>query len=264
MNDLRTPPNPWELPSDRTGWLDFDEYVRLVAADAARLREVAATGLEPPVPSCPGWSVGDVVHHTAEVYLHKVACTTLQHDPDPWPPPEHAARPPLELFDDAVAELLAMFATHGPDDPSHTWWDPEQTVGFWMRRMALETAVHRVDVELGHDVVTPVDPALALDGIDELLVMMLAGDEWAEHGTAEPVDAAVRISAAGRSWTVTLDASRVDVVEGAAGDVAVEVAGEPDAVFGWLWGRSGHDELALAGDEGVALAFRRRVSEATD
>jgi uncharacterized protein (TIGR03083 family) len=262
MNDLRTP-NPWELPSDRSGWLDFSEYIRLVAADAARLREVASTGLEPPVPSCPGWNVADVVQHTADVYLHKVACTTLQRNPDPWPPPEHSERAPLELFDEATAELLAMFAAHGPADPSHTWWPPEQTVGFWMRRMALETAVHRVDVELAHEVVTPVDSALALDGIDELLVAMLAGDEWAEHGTAEPVDAVVRISSAGRSWTVLLDAERVDVVEGATGDVAVEVAGEPDAVFVWLWGRGGHEGLALAGDEEVAHALRRRVAEAT-
>ncbi len=263
MNDSRTP-NPWELPSDRSGWLDFPEYVRLVAADAARLREVATRGLEPAVPSCPGWSVGDVVHHTAEVYLHKVACTQLQASPDPWPPSDHTGRAPLQLFDEAAAELLAMFAAHGPDDPSHTWWDPEQTVGFWMRRMALETAVHRVDVELAHDAVTPVDGALALDGIDELLVAMLAGDDWAEHGTAEPVDAVVRISAGGRSWTVTLDADRVDVVEAATGEVAVEVAGESDAVFVWLWGRGGHEELALAGDEEVAHAFRRRVAEATN
>ncbi|MDQ3629225.1 MAG: maleylpyruvate isomerase family mycothiol-dependent enzyme [Actinomycetota bacterium] len=263
MNDERTP-NPWELPSDRSGWLDFCEYVRLVTADAARLREVASMGLEAAVPSCPGWSVGDVVHHTAEVYLHKVACTQLQRSPDPWPPPTHAGRAPMDLFDEARAELLAMFAAHGPEDPSHTWWPPEQTVGFWMRRMALETAVHRVDAELAHDVVTPVDPALALDGIDELLVAMLAGDDWAEHGTAEPVDAAVRISAAGRSWTVTLDAGRVDVVEAATADVAVEVAGEPDAVFVWLWGRGDHERLVLAGDEEVALAVRRRVAEATD
>jgi len=262
--NLLHPANPWELPSDRSGWLNFPEYVRLVAADAARLREVATMGLEAPVPTCPGWSVGDVVHHTAEVYLHKVACTQQQRNPDPWPPAEHAGRATLELFDEATAALLAMFAAHGPDDPSYTWWDPEQTVGFWMRRMALETAVHRVDVEVAHDVVTPVDPALALDGIDELLVAMLAGDEWAQEGTAEPVDAAIRISAAGRSWTVTLDSARVDVVEAATSDVSVEVAGEPDAVFCWLWGRGGHEQLALAGDEDTAMAFRRRVSEATN
>lgn len=261
MTDL---PNPWELPADRSGWLDFPTYVRLVSAEAARLREVALMGLEAQVPSCPDWSVADLVHHVAEVYLHKVACTRLQRGPEPWPPPEHTGRAPVELFDEGLAELLTMFATHGPDDPSHTWWDPEQTVGFWMRRMALETAVHRLDAELAHDVVTPVDPALALDGIDELLVMMLAGDDWAEHGTAEPVDAAVRVSAVGRSWTVTASAGRVDVVPGATGEVAVEVAGEPDAVFGWLWGRRSPEELVLAGDPDVALAFRRRVSEATD
>ena len=263
MTDTSTGARPWERPRDRFRWLPFDSYLELLRTEAARLREVAALGLGAQVPSCPGWTVGDVVEHTAVVYLHKVACTRLGRPPEPWPPAEVEGREPRELFDEAVPELLTLFETSDPEDASHTWWDPDQSVGFWMRRMALETAVHRVDLELAYGVPTPVDADLALDGIDELLVMMLAGDEWAEHGTAEPVDAVIRVTSAGRSWTVALDAKAVSVDRSADGAVAVEVTGDPSVLFLWLWGRSGAESLAMTGDEGAAAAFRRRLAEAT-
>lgn len=263
MTDTSTGRRPWELPRDRRGWLSFDTYVQLLRSDAARLREVAERGLQQPVPPCPGWDVSAAVAHTGEVYLHKVACTRLLASPDPWPPPEHADREPVELFDEGLEELLAIFASAGSEAPSYTWWPPDQSVGFWMRRMALETTVHRVDVELASGVPTPVDADLALDGIDELLVMMVAGDDWAEHGTSEPVDATVRITSGGRSWTVAVDAGLVLVDRSAAGEAAVEVAGEPSDVYLWLWGRADASGLTIRGDEAAASAFRRRLAEAT-
>jgi uncharacterized protein (TIGR03083 family) len=238
-------------------------YMALLRADAARLREVAERGLHPLVPSAPGWTVGDVVAHTAEVYAHKVECTRLGRAPDPWPPDELRRLEPLVAFDETAARLFELFDASEPETPSHTWWPPDQTVGFWMRRMALETAVHRLDVELGHGVPTPVDAALALDGIDELLVMMLAGDEWAEYGTEVPVNAGVRVTSAGRSWTVDLTAEAVTVDRSADGEVAVEISGEPGEVYRWLWGRGGTESLAVAGVFEVAGAFRRRIAEAT-
>jgi uncharacterized protein (TIGR03083 family) len=264
MTDTSTGRRPWERPLDRSGWLPFDAYVRVLRADAARLREVAELGLEAPVPSTPGWNVGDVVAHTGQVYLHKVECTRQQVDPEPWPPPELDLCEPRELFDEALAEVLQLFADQGPDAPSHTWWPPDQSVGFWMRRMALETAVHRADVELAHGVPTPVDAELALDGIDELMVMMLAGDEWADVGTAEPVDATVRLTSQGRSWTVEVSGDAVLVDRSNDGDAAVEIAGEPSDLYLWLWGRADGSPLDVTGDGDVAQAFRRRLVEATN
>jgi uncharacterized protein (TIGR03083 family) len=263
MTDTSTGRRPWERPRDRTGWLPFDAYLRLLRADCARMREVAELGLDVPVPSCPGWSVANAVAHSGEVYAHKVACTRLQAEPDPWPPPEHADRQPLELFDASLEELLAVFDSTGPDAPSHTWWPPDQSVGFWMRRMALETAVHRVDVELAHAVPTPVDAELAVDGIDELLVMMLAGDEWAEQGTDVPVDATVRITCQGQSWTVQADADAVLVDRSADGDADAEVAGEPSELFLWLWGRADASSLVMTGDSAAVSDLRGRLVEAT-
>ena len=63
--------------------------------------------------------------------------------------------------------------------PAWSWWEPDQTVGFWYRRMALETVVHRVDVETQFGPPSAIDAALAVDGIDEVLTLMLAGDDEA-------------------------------------------------------------------------------------
>src|SRR5258708_3724435 len=56
--------------------------------------------------------------------------------------------PPLELLDRAYAALSAEFAARRPEDHTFTWYDPDQTVGFWIRDMAQETVIHRVDAEL--------------------------------------------------------------------------------------------------------------------
>jgi hypothetical protein len=49
--------------------LSHATYIDHVRADGERLAAVAERGLDPPVPSCPGWTVRDVVGHTAEVFV---------------------------------------------------------------------------------------------------------------------------------------------------------------------------------------------------
>jgi uncharacterized protein (TIGR03083 family) len=245
----------------RTGWLAFDAYLRLIRADSERLAEVGRLGLDAAVPSCPDWTVADLVDHTAHVYLHKVAWLRGGSRPDPWPPPELEGREPLGLFDEATTTLLAELEARNPNDPAETFWEPEQSVGFWYRRMALEAAVHRYDGELAHGVATAIHGPLATDGIDEALRVMLGGPWWAKFDTDEPLDARIRVTAGGRSWTVTADLRSITVVEGDTGPVATEIAGAPEDVFLWLWGRRDADSLAVAGDQEIAAGFRRRLAE---
>jgi len=248
---------------DRTGWLDWDDYLRTLRMDSARLSEATGLGLESPVPSCPDWTVADLLQHTALVYLHKAEWMRTGSPPSPWPPAGIEDREPRSLYAQAIGELFDELTARDPDELRGTWWPEDQTVGFWYRRMALETAVHRVDAELAHDVVTPVDQALALDGIDEVLRIMLRAPWLADQPSAEPIDDRVRVSAAGRSWTVTLDANAVNVAEDDTSDVGVEIAGSPDDVYLWLWGRRDDSRLAVVGDSAIASAFRRRLQDAT-
>lgn len=247
--------------TDRVGWLDFEAYLRQIRADSERLAEVGRLGVAADVPSCPGWTVADVLDHTAHVYLHKVELLRTGARPDPWPPPELADREPIGLFDEATQTLLEELASRDPDAPSETFWPPEQSVGFWYRRMALEIAVHRYDAELAHDVPTAVEADLAVDGVDEALRAILGGPLWSRSDTDEPLDARIRVSSGGRSWTVTADLRSITVTEDDTAAVAVEIAGSPEDVFLWLWGRRGGETLATTGDAGLAAALRRRLAE---
>ncbi|MET0712971.1 MAG: maleylpyruvate isomerase N-terminal domain-containing protein, partial [Jiangellaceae bacterium] len=85
--------------------LSHDRYVESVRADGERMAAVAERGLDPPVPCCPGWTVRDAVEHTAEVFLHKVACMREKAMPDPWPP-ERGAEPTIPYLRTALDELI--------------------------------------------------------------------------------------------------------------------------------------------------------------
>jgi uncharacterized protein (TIGR03083 family) len=181
--------------------------------------------------------------------------------PDPWPPPELAGREPSAFFDEATTAVLKAFESRDPDEVVGTPWESDQTIGFWYRRMALEIAVHHYDAELAHEAPTLIDEGLATDGIDEVLRVMLAGSSWSEFDTEEPLDARVRVTSGGRSWTVTADLRSVTVVEGDIDPVAVEIAGRPEDVFLWLWGRRDDEALAITGDQKLAPRLRRRLVE---
>jgi uncharacterized protein (TIGR03083 family) len=242
--------------------MDYPTFVDLVGVDGRRLAAVSAGRLSDEVPSCPGWSVADLVRHVAEVYEHKIACTELGVAPDPWPPEWPSGRDPIEWLTDAHGRLLDMFARNEPTAPSATWWPPDQTVGFWARRMAHETAVHRVDAELAAGAALPIDDDLAVDGIDEILNLMLAGD-WSDEPDGSATGQRVEVASGGTAWTVVLDRDLVTVASIAAPEAVARIGGDPSDVDLWLWGRADDDRIDRAGDEEVVRSLRRRLVLAT-
>jgi uncharacterized protein (TIGR03083 family) len=255
---------------------DPARFLDCLASDYARLREVAAKDLDAPVPSCPGWRVADLVHHVAEVYLHKVEAMRRQQAPSPWPPPEIDGIPPIPLVERAWDELSAEFAKRPADDPAYTFYEPEQTVGFWIRRMAQETVIHRIDAELAlGDTVEPVPDDLALDGVDEVLVVFLAyaSARWPEDfgdDLAKADPRPVVIACGGVEWAVRSAPDGITVTcaggSGAAGDgtddAGATVRATPEAMLRWLWSR-GDDEVTVEGDEELVAGLRRLLVIAT-
>lgn len=241
--------------------MEYEAFVENVRRDGSKLAGAADGRLDAPVPTCPGWSARDLVAHVAQVYEHKIACTRLGRAPDPWPPDWPQAGEPVAWFRDAHARLLEMFAQSGPATPSATWWPPDQTVGFWARRMAHETAVHRVDAELAAGQPTAIDADLATDGVDEVLRLMLEGD-WSEDPEDALTGQRVAIETGGRRWQVMLDRGAVSVSEGDGAADAL-VTGDPSDVLLWLWGRAPDDEVSKAGDTELHRLLRERLVMAT-
>lgn len=239
----------------------YGSFIDQVDQLGHRLASTAEVVIDEPVPTCPGWTVRDLVLHVAQVYEHKIACTELQRSPDPWPP-AWPDRDPVDWLRDAHARLLAMFRAHEPTDPSATWWPADQTVGFWARRMAHETAIHGVDAELAAGRPTTLDAELAIDGIDEILTIMLEGD-WSEEPSAESAGQRVAVVGDDRTWIVTLGRLSIDIAEGTADDVVATVAGEPSNVDLWLWGRASDDEIEMSGSADEIQLLRSRLVLAT-
>lgn len=241
--------------------LDWTDYRAVLAADFALLRE-AGDDPSATVPSCPDWTLDDLRRHVAHVYLHKVAGMSPDGPPETWPP-DLSGEATGPLLDRAYAEVTADFERLAPETVTPTWYDPDQTVGFWIRRMALETAVHRADAELAAGTpITPVGDALAQDGVDEVLRIMLA---WGSVKYEEFRDAdlpTIEVRAGDRSWFVRPTTKGVVIDED--GEAATIVAANPSDMLMWLWRRTGDEVLTVTGDPGNVATLKELMKTATE
>ena len=234
--------------------MDEKRYLTCLETDFRRLRGVVAGALGDAVPSCPGWTGADLANHVAEVYLHKTETIRRGEWPEPWPPDR--GLDPLAALDKAYEELTAEFAAHDPADKAPSWYEPGQTVGWWIRRMAQETVMHRVDAELTAGVEPLAIPAdLAADGIDEVLDCFLAyaTTAYPDHLADLMADcdgSTVRIDTESGCWLVQLGPD-VATVERASADAEAVIRGSEDAVLRWLWRRVGNSAVELDGNRAV-------------
>ncbi|MGA9596462.1 MAG: maleylpyruvate isomerase family mycothiol-dependent enzyme [Acidimicrobiia bacterium] len=244
--------------------LTFDSYLAHFDADAHLLAAAAARGLDPDVPGCPEWTVRDLVIHTADVHCHKADIITgawIDQSPPHRGLPEGAA--PLDWYREEAVRLYKILEKADPALPSYTF-GPDKTVGFWYRRMAQETVVHRVDAEQAHGYESAIDPELAVDGVAELFeVFLTRRPVWAQFRPGEDV---ICIETADQTWAARLGrfvgsrkgvdyADRTMMLEPDAEPQAT-IGGEPDRVFLWIWGRAPIDDVTVTGDPGVVERFR--------
>jgi uncharacterized protein (TIGR03083 family) len=223
------------------------QYTEALQREAELLASAATGSGRALVPSCPGWTVDDVVRHTGGV--HRWAC-------------QHIVEPPVEILDlddprdtaagrtgDGLvawfregAALLAVALDAAPADLPGPVFLPAAGPArdFWARRQAHETFVHRVDVELAVGLpVSQPDPAIAADGIDELLT------GFASRRKANRSEARGRIAFVttdtGNRWLLTLTD---DGPHGARsqdpGDVTVTASATDLSLYLW------HREMATS------------------
>jgi uncharacterized protein (TIGR03083 family) len=257
MNDTK----PTSSPSPVTR-LSPERYFELLDADTERLIALGERGLKEQVPSCPGWDVAEVVWHVAVVYEHKARVMADNAWPEPWPPADFDERDELAFLREAKENLFAEFSRHDIAEQTTTFSTDDSSIGFWARRMALEAAVHRYDAELAHGDPTPIADDLALDGIDEVLRVMLGGPWWdGRVDTQHPVDAVLGVESDGLHWSCDVRRTTVDISVGRTVPPSAVVSGEPMRVFLWLWGRLDDDAVDVTGGPDVVAEFRRRIAE---
>ena len=235
--------------------LSPEAYVRQLRVDGDRFAVAVGSALEAPVAACPGWTAAELGYHLGEVQyfwgeIVRRGCLTNDD--------AQAIEPPARVPDDRIVtwfreQFDALCTALDGTDPDVTcWsWSPEHRVGFVQRRMAQEAAVHRWDAEEAAGDPSPIDSALAIDGIDEFVEYM--GD----FDPSLDVDETVSLVATeGPTWV--LRATAGNLVPDAGGEPVAVATGTASDLLLALWRRPVLDRVSVTGDREALDRFLNR------
>ncbi len=229
------------------------DTIAVIRNEAARLADVARSEPHAPIPRYAGWSMTDLIGHTGSVHQRTIDIVKTL----PSENPGRSPAPPLDPIDlidwfetgaNAMADLLS------DADPKQSVWGFGQkpTIGFWTTRMALETAVHRIDAEEAIGLADDLDADVAALGIDEFGIMWLAGlpvpaDASGGYVALEPTDVEERwVISADETFTISRDADAPATAT--FSDIASDL-------YLFLLGRIPHHRLSASGDPATVQAF---------
>lgn len=236
--------------------MDPSTHLDHLARDCAGLLAAHAADPAAAVSSCPGWDRATLLGHVA--FVHAWIGAQVEAGPTERIRLSSVSRPPegedlpawFEATAAHTAEVLSTMDTH------RMWpsWAGPQPGAFYPRRLAQETAVHRWDVAAG-----PIDAALAVDGIDELLEIFsplmsgekMAGSSGTIHLHATDIEGEWLIQMGSEGITFTRAHAKGDVaLRGVAADLLL-----------WAWNRVPADErFEVFGDTEVLTTWRRAAA----
>ncbi|MFL6242596.1 MAG: maleylpyruvate isomerase family mycothiol-dependent enzyme [Acidimicrobiia bacterium] len=239
--------------------MDYGDYISALRSNGnAAARAARDIPMETTVPSCPEWTLRDLAHHLGS--HHRWVEGNLDQPPDGKAFKRSEEPPGDEAIPDwlaAGAEMLATkLAATDPAKPCWTWVPFDDSVGFWARRTAHETAMHRWDAQNAGAPADAVDAELAADGVDEYLGILDAfrGRRFPEAGSIH-----LHSTDTPGEWLVQLDAEGIQLTrEHAKGDVAVR--GPASDVLLVLMGRKTMDAVDVFGEAPLFERFRKHAS----
>ncbi|MFD0022146.1 maleylpyruvate isomerase family mycothiol-dependent enzyme [Streptomyces sp. NPDC058382] len=237
--------------------LEFSDLLRLIddRSTAFRAAVAAAPSLDVQVPTCPEWTLFDLVQHLGEgrrswaaTVAAGPASTKSAALGAPAAPREREAL--LDWLAESTEQLRDALLESGPDRGVWTWWGASQspqTCGAVARHQLQQMAVHTYDAQLAVGASQPLPDEVALDGVDEFLSTCCATTEAAwPH---EPATVEYRITE-GPSWRLQLSAEGARVARiGEAPDTAdASARGTAGDLVLFLHGRIPADSLELDGN----------------
>jgi len=236
--------------------VDTAAYLDAIRTESRAFVDAAErAGLDAPVPSCPDWTVTDLLGHVGQVQHWQAGLVERRASEADFtrddPPVDPRAR--VDWVQNATERLLDAFAATPAETPMWTFVGPG-TAAFWFRRQAHEIVMHRVDADLAAGELQPIAPDLARDGIDEFFDTLVAGrmrDRF--RGAGETVHLH-RTDGEGE-WLVRLtpDGPEVERTH-AKGDVAVR--GSASDLLLAIRSRTGLDACEVFGDAAVFARFQ--------
>jgi len=239
--------------------MTFD-WPGIVQREGDALGAAAAADLTAAVPAAPGWDNAELLRHIGMIHgrTSVILRTGTMERPSrrngmlPDPP----AGDLVEWYRTTLAELVTdLRSIDDPQRPVYSFAAGHERAGFWPRRMAHETVMHRVDAEQAAGRAVPaIDAALGADGIDELLTIFVPA-LGADRSPGDGRTVHLHATDTEGEWLVRFDDGQVAVEVGhAKGDAAVR--GPAGELLLWLWGRRPLDGLDVFGDRSAADALR--------
>ena len=216
--------------------LTADRYVGEIEASTAGLAEIVAENDQSlPIPTCPEWTLRQLVTHVGRAHRWAAEITRtrsatvipFREVPDGKLPDDRAEQ--CAWLRAGAARIIGAVRDAGTD---LVWsFTGPAPAGYWIRRMAHETLVHRADAQLAAGAAPErfMDPEVAADAIDEWLTLLAGGilGDSGERAIALPAGAGLHIHA-----TDGLDSGGEWMIRHDAGDLVVEPGhGKGDAAL---------------------------------
>ncbi len=234
------------------------------AADMAAAAELHGPDAE--IPTCPGWTMRNLVIHTGAV--HRYAFDNLTHNRNDWPESsleEFAGEHPTNQdlvgwFRSGANELVNALRTTPEDHQTFAFLPAPSPLAFWARRQAHETAIHRVDAQSASGEVSPIASDLAADGIDEMLTGFAVRPSK-NRPDARICSLLVSPTDSDQKWLVTMGPDGVTTMRN-----PVDVSNAQATVIGTasdlnlvVWNRTQFATIAIAGDSTVLDQWTKTV-----
>jgi len=249
--------------------VEIAEHIDALREQGNLLADAAErAGLEAAVPPCPSWLVKDLLRHTG--HIHRWAARHIAECPASildGPPEEEmltsgaADHDLVAWFRAGHASLVERLATADPDLECATLFSAPSALGFWARRQAHETAIHRADAESAAGKRPDYPLRFAADGIDELIMGFGARRKYRPSFSGE---GEMQITAAdtGDAWYLSATDGRIQACQGRSPGPGQNIVTGPAAgLYLFLWNRSeaGPAGVAISGDDSVLAAWRSSV-----
>ncbi|MGZ3147558.1 maleylpyruvate isomerase N-terminal domain-containing protein [Lentzea chajnantorensis] len=203
------------------------------------------------VPACPGLNLGETVRHVGSGYHWTLEYLRVREEPRRWQRHPADGQDLLDFTRSGAEAVIAELAAHDEDEPCATWWPEQRNYGFWRRRLAHETTVHRMDVQGAAGLAAgPVGDEVALDGVDEVLTLWL-GHKLDTLGVRGSRDELVAVRVEDHVWLTRCgpqgaSAWRVEPEDADHADALVTAS--PMTMYRWLWGRLPDRMIEVYGD----------------
>jgi len=244
--------------------MDIDSHIAALRLAGSRLSYVAAAAdLDADVPSCPGWTMRDLVRHVGGIhrwatrYVGEARVEVIDEDLDElvggWPPDQEL----LAWFAKGHRKLVATLAGAPAELECFTFLEAPSPLAMWARRQAHETSIHRLDAELACAATTGFAAELAVDGIDELLTAFITRPGRGPRADL-PTSLAVMPTDDGARWIVRFDADGCRT-ERVAADADATVSGSASDLYMWVWNRPSIGEVVATGNASVLESWRDTV-----